>query len=151
MKRGKCYSGKYRPANIAKYDGDYSAISYRSSWERQVFRWCDTNPDVIQWSSEETVIPYRCKTDNKIHRYFVDLKIKFKSGQTYLIEIKPKKQTEAPKVKVRKTKAYITEVLTYAKNISKWEAAQEYCTDRGWIFEVWTEDSIKALGIKLLT
>jgi len=151
MKNGHYYKGKYRVINKEKYDGDYNAVSYRSLWERQVFRWCDENPSVARWSSEETVIGYRCKTDNRLHRYFVDLKIKFSNGQTYLIEIKPKKQTEAPKVKTRKTKAYITEVLTYAKNISKWEAAQEYCTDRGWIFEVWTEDSIKALGIKLLT
>jgi hypothetical protein len=120
-------------------------------WERQVFKWCDENVNVVKWSSEETVVPYRCKTDNKLHRYFVDLKIQFKTGQTYLIEIKPKKQTQEPKVRARKTKAYITEVLTYVKNQSKWAAADEYCADRGWIFEVWTEDVITALGIKLLT
>jgi hypothetical protein len=137
--------------NKQKYDGDYNAVSYRSLWERQVFRWCDENENVVKWSSEETIVSYRCKTDNKIHRYFVDLKIGFKNGQTYLIEIKPKKQTEVPKIRARKTKAYITEVLTYAKNQSKWAAANEYCADRGWIFEVWTEDTIKALGIKLLT
>jgi hypothetical protein len=151
MKRGQCYRGKYRPVNPGKYDGDYSAIVYRSLWERQVFKWCDENSSVIKWNSEETVVPYRCKTDNKFHRYFVDLKIQFKTGQTYLIEIKPKKQTQEPKVQTRKTRGYINEVLTYAKNISKWEAANEYCADRGMIFEVWTEDTIKALGIKLLT
>jgi len=151
MKKSKYYSGRYRVVNKQKYEGDYNAVSYRSLWERQVFKWCDENENVVKWSSEETIIGYRCKTDNKIHRYFVDLKIRFKTGQTYLIEIKPKKQTKAPKIKARKTKSYITEVLTYAKNQSKWEAANEYCADRGWIFEVWTEDTIKALGIKLLT
>ena len=151
MKKGHYYSGKYRPVNPGKYDGDYTAICYRSLWERQVFKWCDENANVVKWSSEETVVPYRCKTDNKLHRYFVDLKIQFKGGQTYLIEIKPKKQTQEPKVRTRKTKAYITEVLTYVKNQSKWSAANEYCADRGMIFEVWTEDTIKALGIKLLT
>jgi hypothetical protein len=151
MKRGQYYSGKYRPIHPGKYDGDYTAICYRSLWERQVFKWCDENINVVKWSSEETIVPYRCKTDNKLHRYFVDLKIQFKTGQTYLIEIKPKKQTQEPKVRTRKTKAYITEVLTYVKNQSKWSAANEYCADRGWIFEVWTEDTIKGLGIKLLT
>jgi hypothetical protein len=111
----------------------------------------DENSDVLAWNSEEVVIPYRCKTDNKVHRYFVDLKIQFKNGQTYLIEIKPKKQTIEPKIRTKKTKAYITEVLTYVKNQSKWEAASEYCADRGWTFEVWTEDTIKGLGIRLLT
>lgn len=151
MKKGHYYSGKYRITNREKYDGDYNSVSYRSLWERQVFKWCDDNSDIKKWSSEETVINYRCKTDNKIHRYFVDLKIQFKNGQTYLIEIKPKKQTQEPKVRTRKTRTYITEVLTYVKNKSKWEAASEYCADRGWIFEVWTEDTIKDLGIKLLT
>ena len=65
MKRGQCYRGKYRPINPGKYDGDYSAIVYRSLWERQVFKWCDENSSVVKWNSEETVVPYRCKTDNK--------------------------------------------------------------------------------------
>jgi hypothetical protein len=151
MPKGHYYRGKYPVKNREKYDGDSSIVVYRSLWERQVFRWCDDTPEVTRWSSEETVIPYRCRSDGKTHRYFVDLKIIFASGQTYLIEIKPKKQTQEPKVKTRKTRAYITEVLTYAKNISKWEAAREYCADRGWSFEVWTEDTIKGLGIKLLT
>ena len=151
MNRKRYYSGRYRPVNIAKYEGDWKAVCYRSSWERQVFKWCDSNEDVVSWSSEETVIPYRCKTDNRMHRYFVDLKVRFKCGQIYLIEIKPKKQTQEPKIRSRKTRAYLTEVLSYAKNMSKWQAAREYCADRGMIFEVWTEDTIKALGIKLLT
>ena len=151
MKKKHYYSGKYRVLHREKYDGDPSAVVYRSLWERQVFKWCDENPGVARWSSEETIVPYRCRSDGKSHRYFVDLKVTFKTGETYLIEIKPKKQTQEPKVRARKTKAYITEVLTYAKNLSKWQAAREYCADRGWIFEVWTEDSIKALGIKLLT
>jgi hypothetical protein len=145
------YSGKYIAKNKGKYSGDHSKIYYRSLWERQVFKFLDENSDVLAWNSEEVVIPYRCKTDNKVHRYFVDLKIQFKNGQTYLIEIKPKKQTIEPKIRTKKTKAYITEVLTYVKNQSKWEAASEYCADRGWTFEVWTEDTIKGLGIRLLT
>lgn len=147
----KFYKGKFRPKNPDKYEGDFRNIVYRSLWERQVFKWIDENPDVMKWSSEETIVPYRCATDNKYHRYFMDLKVRFKNGQTYLIEIKPKKQTEQPKRKSRITKAYVNEVMTYAKNQSKWKAAEEYCKDRGWIFEVWTETTLKNLGIKLLT
>jgi len=147
----KYYSGSFKPKNREKYQGDVSAIKYRSMWERQVFRWCDENTSVAKWSSEEVVIPYRCRTDGKSHRYFVDLFIEFKGGKRYLIEIKPKSQTVEPKPRSRKTKKYITEVMTYVKNQSKWEAATEYCADRGWVFEVWHEDIIKGLGIKLLT
>lgn len=145
------YKGKYRVQNPGKYDGDHTNITYRSLWERQVFLWCDKNPNVKKWSSEETIVPYRCKTDNKMHRYFVDLKIVFTNGQTYLIEIKPEKETREPRPRSRKTAAYIKEVMTYIKNTSKWEAADVYAKDRNCIFEVWTEKTLKSLGIKLLT
>lgn len=145
------YSGRYPVGNPQKYDGDSTKVYYRSLWERQVFKWCESNPQVVRWSSEETVIPYKCKTDNRVHRYFVDVKIKLETGETYLIEIKPKKETIAPKKPVRQTKKYVNEVMTYVKNQSKWEAAEEYCMQRGWKFVVWTEDTLKSLGIKLLT
>ena len=145
------YSGRYPVSNPQKYDGDSTKVFYRSLWERQVFKWCESNPQVIKWSSEETVIPYKCKTDNRVHRYFVDVKIKLDTGETYLVEIKPKKETIAPKKPARQTKKYINEVMTYIKNQSKWEAAEEYCMQRGWKFVVWTEDTLKSLGIKLLT
>jgi hypothetical protein len=95
-------------------------------------------------------VQYRCKTYNKIHRYFVDLKITTKDGKTWLIEIKPEKETKEPKPR-KKTKRYIKEVMTYIKNQSKWEAAKEYAENRGWKFDIWTEKTIKGLGIKLLT
>lgn len=147
----KTYKGKYRVKNIKKYEGDPTKCIFRSLWERQAFRWLDEHPKVIKWSSEEVIVPYKCKTDGKMHRYYTDLKIKMADGKTYLIEIKPEAQTKEPKVRSRKTKKYINEVLTYVKNQSKWEAAQEYCENRGWVFQVWTESTLKSFGIKLLT
>jgi len=144
------YSGRYPVKNPGKYEGDYTKVYYRSLWELQVFKWCESNEQVIKWNSEETVIPYRCKTDNKIHRYFVDVKVKLTNGTTYLIEIKPKKETTPPKQPSKKTKKYITEVMTYVKNQSKWDAAEEYCMTRGWKFVVWTEDTLRGMGIKIL-
>lgn len=146
----KYYRGKFRPKNIAKYDGDHTVVTYRSMWERQVFKYLDDNDSVKSWNSEEVIIPYVCATDGKRHRYFTDLKVVFTNGSTYIIEIKPKKQTMAPQ-KRRKTRKYLNEVLTYAKNTSKWEAADKWATARGYKFTIWTEDTIKGLGIKLLT
>lgn len=145
------YSGRYKPKNIRKYEGDVNNIKYRSLWERQVFRWCDSNPAIIGWNSEEVVVRYRCKTDGKMHRYFTDLFIRRKDGKKFLIEIKPKNQTVPPKQGTRKTKKYLKEVMTYAKNISKWEAAKRFAEHNDMTFEVWTEETIKSLGIKLLT
>ena len=145
------YSGRYTVKNKKKYEGDYSRVFFRSLWERQVFRWIDENPDIKSWSSEEVVIPYRCKTDNRVHRYFMDVKMTTADGQTHLIEIKPKSQTKKPDKTRRKTKKFLKEAMTYIKNESKWKAADEYAKDRGWKFHIWTEDTLKKLGIKLLT
>ena len=46
--------------------------------------------------------------------------------KTYLIEIKPKCQTQPPNKPKRKTKKYINEVMTKIKNTSKWETPNEY-------------------------
>jgi hypothetical protein len=145
------YKGKFTPKNVEKYNGDWKEITYRSLWERQAFKWLDNNSNIVSWSSETTVIPYRCSTDKKVHRYFVDLKFQTLKGDTFLIEIKPKAQTKPPIKKTKTTKRYINEVLTYMKNESKWKAAKDYASDRGWKFDIWTEDTLKSLGIKLLT
>lgn len=145
------YRGKYKVKKPEKYEGDYTNVIYRSLWERQFFRWCEDNSDVIKWSSESVIIPYICKTDGKPHRYFMDVKVRFSSGKTVLIEIKPEIQTQPPKQPKRKSKKYINEVMTYAKNISKWEQAEKYCKKRGWEFKIFTEKTLKSLGIRLLT
>jgi hypothetical protein len=144
------YRGKYTPKNKSKYVGDYTKITYRSLWERNLMRWCDENPDVKQWGSEEVVIPYVCATDGKKHRYFIDFAIIFKNGNKYLVEVKPDKETKPPKPPKRKSKRYISEQLTYAKNQSKWKAANDFALDNGWKFVVWTENHLKSLGLKIL-
>ena len=91
------YSGKYKVKNIGKYQGDPDKVTYRSSWEKACFIWCDANPKIKYWSSEEVVVPYKWDIDKKMHRYFVDLKITFNDGKTILVEIKPNKETAPPK------------------------------------------------------
>lgn len=144
------YKGKYTIQNKKKYLGDPSKVVYRSLWERQAFKWAESNGRAKAWNSEEIVVPYKCKTDGKLHRYFVDMLVELSNGDIILVEIKPKKQTIPPKNQKRKTKKYINEVTTYIKNTSKWEAAQQYAQHKGWKFQVWTEDTLKNLGIKLL-
>ena len=135
---------KFTPIFPEKYTGDPTNIIMRSSWETRFASWCDKNPSVLKWSSEETVIPYRCPTDNRIHRYFVDFKITVSTGKTYIIEVKPAAQTQPPIYPGRQTQRYITESLTFMKNQAKWEAAIEYARDRGWEFKIITE---KELGL----
>jgi len=140
------YSGKYTVKNPDKYLGNHKNVVYRSLWERHCFKWCDESSQIVGWSSEEVVIPYLYEVDRKYHRYYMDLKILYANGRTVLVEIKPQKET-VPPVGQRRTKKYITEGLTYVKNMNKWKAAKEYAADRGWHFEIWTEKTLEQMGI----
>lgn len=139
----KYHKRKYKPVHPEKYRGDPTDIICRSSWEVRFAIWCDQNPSVIEWSSETTVIPYRCPTDNRMHRYFVDFTIKVKDRggkvKSYLIEIKPDIQTRPPAQPKKKTQRYLQEIMTWGKNDAKWKAAREYCKDRGIEFLILTE------------
>lgn len=140
------YNGKFSPINPNKYLGDPTNIFWRSLWERRVMTYLDETPSVVQWSSEELIIPYLSPVDNKWHRYFPDFFIRVKNKQGLLegivLEVKPHSQTTPPKVAKRVTKRVIQEVMTYGINEAKWKAATEYCKDRGWTFKVVTEKEI---------
>lgn len=146
------YKGKYKVKNPEKYvrKAGLNDIVYRSSWELFVMKWCDKNPDVISWGSEEVIIPYISKVDNKRHRYFLDFYIKFKNNKIYLVEVKPKYQTAEPKPGLKKSKKkLLSEVTTYATNVSKWAAARAFAVERNAEFHIWTEDDLEKLGMKV--
>ena len=141
--------GFFKPKNPKKYKGDPTNIVYRSGWELKFMLYLDSRPEIVSWSSEETIIPYRSPLDGKIHRYFPDFIVtkinKQGKRETTLIEVKPYKQTIPPKkTKGKSNKTFITEVHTWGVNEAKWKAAKEFCKDRGWNFEIFTE---KELGI----
>jgi len=143
------YKGKYKPSYPKKYKGDPNNIIYRSLWERKFMVYCDKNENILEWGSEEVIVPYRSPIDNRYHRYFPDFYIKVRESTgkitKMIVEIKPYKQCIEPKVQKKKTKGYIYEVMEYAKNQAKWSAAKEWCLDRGYEFKVLTENE---LGIK---
>lgn len=109
--------------------------------------WCDKNENILEWGSEEIVIPYRSPVDGRVHRYFPDFYIRARTRQggveKFIIEVKPKAQCAPPKKPQRQTKRYITEVKTYAVNEAKWKAAKEFCDDRMMKFMILTERELK--------
>ena len=109
----------------------------------------DAHPDVVQWASEELIIPYRSPLDNQVHRYFPDFWVKKRLSngnyEVVVIEVKPLKQTREPIPSKKMNKQYLREVATWAINQAKWKAAQSYCDDRNWKFMMMTEQD---LGIK---
>ena len=90
----------FKPDYPKKYKGNPNNIICRSSWERKFCRWCDLSESILEWGSEEFSIPYISPLDNKIHKYYPDFIIKIKENngkiKTYVIEVKPKKQTRPP-------------------------------------------------------
>jgi len=143
---GKYHQGRFHPQNPQKYKGDVNNIIYRSSWELKFMQWCDRNENIMEYGSEEFWIPYVSPVDNRVHRYFPDFIIKVKESdekiKTYVIEVKPKRQTVPPKQKSRVTKSYLYEIQTYAVNQSNGMPADEWCKDRKLEFKVITEQEL---------
>lgn len=129
--------------------GDPTNIIYRSGWELKLMRYLDQHQSVLEWGSEELVIPYRSPIDGRVHRYFTDFIVKQINSngikEVVVIEVKPKAQTKPPEKKSKITKRYINEVKTWGVNQAKWEAAEAFCKDRGWKFQIMHEDH---LGVK---
>ena len=139
------YRGRYIPTYPKKYRGDPSNIIYRSLWEMKFMVYCDRNEKILEWGSEELIVPYRSPLDGKLHRYFPDFYVKVKTPTGYkkwVIEVKPKAQCKPPKQPKRKTKKYLNEVRTWVVNEAKWKNAVEFCKDRNMEFIILTEHEL---------
>ena len=141
------YKGRYFPTNPKKYRGNPNQIIYRSLWERKVMVYCDKNDAIIEWGSEEVIVPYLSPMDGKMHRYFPDfyMKVRQADGSTkkFIIEVKPKSQCKQPvKNPKRRTTKWFNEVKTFAINQAKWKSAREFCEYKGMEFKIFTEDHI---------
>lgn len=104
----------------------------------------DSNPNILEWSSECTIIPYKSPLDNKVHRYFPDFWVKKKlpngTIEENLLEVKPLSESLPPKPNANK-KSFEKAVKTYAVNRAKWEAAKRYCDLKGQKFFVISKTS----------
>ena len=140
------YKGRYTPKNPSKYRGKPTGIVYRSLWERKFMVYCDTSVSILEWGSEEIIIPYLSPWDGRIHRYFPDFYIKVKQAdgtvKKMVIEVKPKVQCKPPKEPKRKTKRWMNAVITYGVNDAKWKYATEWCENNGMEFKILTEDHL---------
>jgi len=146
LKNNKYVQGIFKPTHLEKYKG-HDLPRYLSSWELKLFRWCDNNPNVVEWGSETVVIPYENPLDKKIHRYIVDAVIKLKTPtgiKKYLVEVKPSKQINKPvEAPGKHKKTLLYEQLTYIQNQAKWQAAKEFCKNRGLEFVLLSEKELR--------
>jgi Holliday junction resolvase len=102
--------------------------TFRSSWEKEFYKYCERSENIIRWSTEFLAIPYISPKDGQEHRYFPDVFIQTESDR-YIIEIKPHKQVQNP------------------INQAKFRAAKEYADKNNYKFLVFTENELKKYGI----
>lgn len=135
--------GYFIPKNPDKYVGGVDKIRYLSSWEYELDKFFDGNPNVLQWSSEPVAIPYIKPTDKRVHKYYPDYWVKYRTADGTIVqeilECKPLAQTKQPRG-TGKYKLY--EQITYAINVAKWQACQSWCDVHGMKFRIITERSI---------
>ena len=105
---GESIKSLFKPKHPRKYQGNPNNIICRSTWERKFCNYCDQSANILEWGSEEFWIPYRAP-DGKPRRYFPDFIIKVKEStgdlKTYVIEVKPAKQTRPPLPRKRVSKS----------------------------------------------
>ena len=149
-RRGQFKQGIFRPSAPDKYVGDANNIIWRSSWELKFMQFLDRSPTVMKWSSEEYSIPYFSPLDKRVHQYYIDFTVVLVDEDgvphPWLIEVKPLshiKKPEAPKRMTDKaTKNYLYAAKQYIINSAKFEAAKEFCAQRGARFGIVTENFI---------
>lgn len=132
--------GIFVPTNPQKYIGKHNP-KFRSGWEFTFMQFCDTNKNVIQWSSESLIIPYLNPLTGKRSNYIPDFLVVYenKHGQqkAELVEIKPKKQSL-----IESRVASARDRAVVAVNHAKWASAMAFCKQHGLTFRVITEDDL---------
>ena len=140
------YKGRYTPTKPKKYKGNPRNIVYRSLWERKFMVYCDTSDAIIEWGSEEIIIPYLSPKDGRMHRYFPDFYVRVKQSdgtiKKMVIEVKPKVQCSPPKEPKRRTRRWMNEVITYGVNDAQWKFATDWCADNGMEVKILTEEHL---------
>jgi hypothetical protein len=133
--------GLYTPKLPQKYIGDVSKIRFMSSWELRFFRFCDGNPHIVRWASEEIAIPYYNPVKQRMANYYPDIYMEvLKPGDTtptkMLVEIKPNKDFQL----TNKSTTYDKVMMVI--NEAKWKSAKAFCDQHGIIFKVVSETNL---------
>lgn len=155
QKKGRPKQGYFVPENpkkviLVENAQNEGAIIYRSSWERIFMSWLDTNDSVVKWASEPFAIPYIKPTDGREHKYYIDFYFECKGSNggvnKYLVEVKPKHETEPPKPPKRKTEKSMINFekrkMTYKVNQAKWMYARKFCELNNLEFTIITEEEL---------
>ena len=133
---------------VIEWGGEPTSIQYRNP--------SDVDFDACKKANVSPINPANWPVQNYYPDFYIALKLPDAKSDTdvkrLLIEIKPKYQTERPvpppaNAKIKEQKAFINSTKTYLTNKAKWQAAIEWCKPRGFEFKIYTEVTLKAIGI----
>jgi len=165
----KYIGGNYIPRNknkIVKLNNK-GGVFYRSSWEKRIMTWLDSNENVIRWGAECLRIPYQMKhfengnSRIKEHCYYPDFyyELKTNSGVKKIVsEVKPFKEYDmvvklneekltVPENGMKKLKNFEYDLKMAYKNKEKWETMIRWCELKGYEFQIITELTMKKYNI----
>ena len=138
--------GYFRPTNQRKLLKPTEAIIYRSSYELQFCRICDTNPVIKFWQSEPIQIQYydpvKCVNRAYYPDYIIVTESQGKVNKT-IIEVKPLTFITKPeypkKVTAQTLKGYNFRLRIFVTNMAKMKAAKTYAEARGMTYSFLTD------------
>lgn len=132
-------TGRYFPLHPEKYIAENKVIIFKSQLEQRFMLYLDKSPHVVAWTYEPHPIKYFDITTNKTRKYYIDFVVVLKGNpnKTCFCEVKCKKETVKPK-NIKNIQAN----MLWLKNQSKWKAAEQYCSARGFEFKLITEDQL---------
>ena len=135
----KWTQGIYEVKNIKKYVGSNSP-KYKSSWERTMMAFLDSNDNILKWGYETMSIPYINPFTKKRSSYWPDFFVQYidKSGKTRvdILEVKPSTQVTLENAITKKDQ------LAVILNAAKWEAATSFSKMKGISFRIVDETQI---------
>jgi hypothetical protein len=102
---------------------------FRSSWEEDLMKWLDTNPNVLTWEYEKIRLPY--VYDDHKRWYVPDFLVTYTDSSRHMIEVKPKEFVEAQRVRLKR------------------EAGEKWCLENGATFITLTRQLMCEWGIYL--
>ena len=152
-KKSQFKQGYYTIENPQKYIGDIHSIIYRSSWELKFCKYCDSNPNILKWTSEPVCIEFWNPIDKKTHKYHPDYYIKVKkndgSTEDWILEIKPSAQYKLEKKPIlegnmteKRIRAHNEKMETWIVNRAKFDAATRFAKSNGYKFGAIDENFI---------
>lgn len=164
----KYIGGNYIPRHKDKVVklNNKGGVFYRSSWEKRIMTWLDSNENIIRWGAECLRIPYQMKhfengdTRIKEHCYYPDFyyELKTSSGIKKIVsEVKPFKEYKMvvdlnEKILTvpdgtKKLKNFEYDLKMAYKNKEKWETMIRWCDVKGYEFQIITEMTMKKYNI----